>query len=263
MADDKFHQRFNIDLGVDEAKRRFVNRASILVIHEGFYRLARRDISNADVFERFICKKLGEKYKGYACLSTILGEDFIMHLRALEAMYEYSDTQHWADRGAKDLLNESEIDLGVRWQNGKFIVSGSPLLDEKLVDDVLIRLKSPAHKGVLHPFGKGLDHFLHSMKNPALLPDVVTDMYESLEALAKIVNNNDKDLSANREALVANLKLAEPYKRMLKEYIEYANDFARHAGERGQAKLAPSRREVEAFIYQTGLFLRLALSNET
>ncbi len=133
---------------------------------------------------------------------------------------------------------------------------------KSLVDNVLGLLNHPAYKGVLNPFVKGLDHFLHSRRNSALLSDVVTDMHESLEALAKIVNRNDKDLSANQESFVSNVKLSNPYKRMLKEYISYANDFARHAGEKGQAKPLPSRREVEAFMYQPGLFLRTVLSND-
>src|SRR5947209_309762 len=81
------------------------------------------------------------------------------------------------------------------------------------------------------------------------LPDVLRDTYDALEALAKIICNNDRDLSANREKFVSGLKLADSYKRMLKEYIEYANDFARHAGPDGKQKPLPSRREVESFMY--------------
>jgi hypothetical protein len=201
--------------------------------------------------------------KGMAVCHRSLGLTFFVHLRALEAIYANIDTKTWADRAAKQLLDDSELDLGIQWQEGKFRLSGSPLLDDKLVNDVLILLKNFAHKAVLDPFVNGLDHFLHSLRNPALLSDVVTNMHKSLEASAKIVNENDKDLSANCEAFVSNLKLSDHYKRMLKEYIRYANNTARHAEERGQAKPAPSRREVEAFIYQTGLFLRLAHSEET
>ena len=87
-------------------------------------------------------------------------------------------------------------------------------------------------------------------------------MYEALEALAKIICGKDRDLSANRESFVSELKLADSYKRMLKEYIGYANDFARHAGPDGKQKPLPARREVEGFMYLTGLFIRLALSKE-
>lgn len=262
MANDKFHQRFNIDLPIDEAKRRFVNRAHNFILHGLPGQLSSWRIGYINDIEKFICDKLGERYTGIYCLSSILGDDFFVHLRALEALFKNADTKQLTDEAAKSFIDDSELDLGVRWQNGQFIASGSPLLDEKLVDDVLIQLKKNSHyKGVLDAFGKGLDQFLRSKKNPALLADVLTDMYESLEAVAKIVNGN-KDLSANREEFVSKLKLSEHYKLMLKEYIRYANDLGRHAGKNGQPKPAPSRREVEAFIYQTGLFLRLALSDE-
>jgi hypothetical protein len=50
---------------------------------------------------------------------------------------------------------------------------------------------------------------------------------------------------------------------MLKEYIGYANDFGRHAGPEGKTKPIPSRKEVEAFMYLTGLFIRVALSKNS
>lgn len=86
-------------------------------------------------------------------------------------------------------------------------------------------------------------------------------MYEALEALAKIVAGRDKDLSANAEAFISAVKLSNGYKRILKEYIVYANTI-RHAGKAGQAKPDLMRKEVESFVYMTGLFIRLAVIDE-
>lgn len=86
-------------------------------------------------------------------------------------------------------------------------------------------------------------------------------MYDALEALSKIVCGNDKGINANRDAFISKLGLHASYNTMLAEYIDYANLVARHAGEKGQAKPLPSRREVESFMYLTGLFIRVALSN--
>src|SRR5882724_8038685 len=92
------------------------------------------------------------------------------------------------------LLDASEVDLGIRWENGRFIRSGAALLDEGLVNNPLRWLRSSGYEAVRTPFEKGLSHFLHASKRPELLTDVVTDMYESLEALAKIVTGRpDKD----------------------------------------------------------------------
>src|SRR5262249_781538 len=144
--------------------------------------------------------------------------------------------------------------------NERFLQSGAPELDKALVTDPLNLLAKPEYQGVSDPFKKGLNHFLHSTKKHELLADVLTHMHEALEALAKIVGKNNNAVSVNRESFISNVDLADPYKRMLKEYIEYANKFGRHAGPQGKPKPLPSRKEVEAFMYLTGLFIRVALS---
>ncbi len=159
------------------------------------------------------------------------------------------------------ILGESEVDLGIRWdrENRRFLKSGARLLDDKLVNDLLQWLSEKKYESVLQPFQKGLDHFLHSMKRPELLSDVITDMYESLEALAKIVTHRpSKDLSSNRELFIKAVNASPQYKNLLADYITYANDF-RHAVQEGKEKTSLSEKEVESFIYLTGLFLRLAM----
>ena len=259
----KFHERFELDLGVDEAKRRFVNRVLNFLIHDTHIVACQLyGLNGWDSLERHICSKLGEQWRGSNCLALVVNNDFEKSLQAIEALYAHPNFVDLANDGITSILQDTEIDIGIRWEKGRFLPSGAPVLDEKLVNDVLGILSSSQHKGVSDPFKKGLDHFLHSTKKPALLADVLTDMHEALEALAKIICSNDRDLSANREKFLSGLKLADSYKRMLKEYIEYANDFARHAGPEGKQKPLPSRKEVEGFMYLTGLFIRLALSKE-
>lgn len=95
-------------------------------------------------------------------------------------------------------------------------------------------------------------------KRPELLSDVITDAYEALEALAKIVTGREsKDLSGNAELFIKKLGVSENYKKMLKEYISLANEF-RHAAQEGKEKPKLTIPEVESFIYLTGLFIRLA-----
>ena len=80
-----------------------------------------------------------------------------------------------------------------------------------------------------------------------------------LEALAKTVTGRpDKDLSANREMFLAKVKASDEYKQLLKDYIDYANRF-RHAEREGQRRPELSRKEVESFVYLTGVFIRLAM----
>lgn len=255
----KFHQRFNIEVSLDNARRSFVNRVNNFIVPDLLMNVFRKiGSASANDLEKYLCSKLGERWNGWGCLQNVLLDDYHLHLRAVEALFENSATKDLTDRTIKKILLDSEIDIGIRWDNGHFLPSGSPLLDEKLVNDVLGFLGAKGHDGVLMPFRKGLDHFLHSVKKPELLVDVITDMYEALEALAKIITARDRDLSANAELLISKLNVSEEYKPILKAYIAYANEF-RHAAEMGQKKATPSRQEVESFIYLTGLFVRLAM----
>ncbi len=52
------------------------------------------------------------------------------------------------------------------------------------------------------------------------------------------------------------------FKPMLKAYINYAHTAARHAASLRMGKPRISYRETEVFVYQTGVYLRLAMSAE-
>lgn len=157
-------------------------------------------------------------------------------------------------------LRDCELDLGVRYETGVFVRSGAKLLDDKLVNEVLRWLSDKNYRTVMEPFSKGLEHLLKSEKYPAVLSDVVTDMYEALEALSKIVTNRDRDLSGNAELFLNNLGTSQAYKKILKEYIAYANSF-RHAASANEPKPSLSIAEVESFTYLTGVFIRLAIES--
>lgn len=257
-----YHERFGIELGVAEAKRRFINRALNFVLNEVLPAEVRGH-EHREKLERYICSKLGERYAGLGCLERILETDFDRCLRTLESLYEYPDFKDTVACRIPSILTETEIDIGIRWSKGQFLPAGAPILDQALVSDPLNLLDTQTYKGVSDAFSKGLDHFLHSTQNPSLLADVITDMYDSLEGLAKIVCGNDKGINANRDALITELALHPSYRKMLSEYIDYANLIARHAGEKGRAKPMPSRKEVEAFVYLTGVFIRVALSQNS
>ncbi|MBA7699374.1 hypothetical protein ES703_108069 [subsurface metagenome] len=76
--------------------------------------------------------------------------------------------------------------------------------------------------------------------------------------MAKLVTGRDRDLSGNAELFISKLKLIEYYKGMLKDYIDFACDY-RHAVKLGEKRRPLLRNEVEAFIYTSGLFIRLAV----
>ncbi len=271
-----FHERFEIEIGIDEAKRRFVNR----VRNKIFGQLLGEDKSSYYIIHRETLRDLahglGEEYTTIKSFSQYIRDDSQIHginyggdvfhkcLHALEVIYKSLSLQDDSTKNMlsvyiNTILKDSEIDLGITWKDGAFIRSGAKILDEKLVNESLRWLSDPKYKNVYDPFVKGLSHFLESEKRPEVLSDVITDMYESLEALAKIVTGrHGKDLSANAETFIQKVKASEHYKRMLKEYIAYANEF-RHAA--GEQRIRPSLStpEAEFFIYLTGLFIRLVI----
>lgn len=263
----KFHERFGIELGIEEGKRRFVNRVlNVLSIDVPSiaFRYHRED--GWFEVERYLCSRLGERYTRTCCLKELMGADFDKCLRALEALYEYP---RW--KGANNpiepiitgILHETEIDIGIRWESGQFLPAGAPALDDALVNDPLNLLNTAEYEEVAKAFQNGLNHLLHSIKNENLLANVVADMYKALEGLFKIVCGNNKGINANRDSFIKTLSLNPSYNEMLDAYIDYANLMARHASEQGQARPPLPRKEVEAFVYLTGLFIRLALSKDS
>lgn len=254
----KFTDRFDITVDIKEAQKRFVNRAYNLVFYHFFYSLREDDHYH---IQREIVSALGDKYSIHTNLADQIGDDFHRNLLALETFYRIIKISYHqrVNNFIKQILNESEVDIGVRWEGGRFIRAGAKLLDDKLVNDILHWLRNVNYKNVLLPFEKGLEHFLQSEKRPEILSDVITDMYESLEALSKIITNRPKkDLSSNRELFIAKVNASPSYKKLLAEYINYANEF-RHAAEEGRTKPSLISTEVESFIYLTGVFIRLAI----
>jgi hypothetical protein len=254
----KFHERFKIKVDVDEARRRFVNRVHNIIFENFLFE--HFEYQQVEI-ERAILTHLGDRALGSTRpLPDKIGADFHRNLEAVEGFYGIiQPSSHELDGIIVQLIDTAEVDLGIGWRDGQFVPSGAKILDKQIVNDVLDWLRRPGFENVLGPFEKGLGHLLRARKNPAQLADVVTDMYESLEAMAKIVTARpDKDLSANRELFVHKVEASDEYKPILKDYVEYACRF-RHAASGSRPKPKLSAKEVESFVYLTGLFLRLAM----
>jgi hypothetical protein len=257
-----FHARFAIPVGVEETRRWFVNRIKNQVFDEyfhakdGFGLMRPPDALKA---LRATANALGEEFHPRTGLANYVKDDFFRCMRAVEGIHSVcsADDKTELDGLVHSILSDSELDLGVSWSNGLFLPTGAALLDEVLVNDQLRWLDKLEYKSVRAPFEKGLSLLLEAQKKPQVLSAVVTDMYESLEAMARIVTGNEKDLSANKELFISRIKASGKYKELLTCYIDYANEF-RHAARKGREKPQLSIAETESFVYLTGLFLRLA-----
>jgi len=260
-----YHERFSISTDLEDAQKQFVNRLLNLIDNE--FPVLQALPSNrslwADNVLEHIALNLGVRYypiKGFIAYS---GEEYtdqiLKSVEVLcEASYGFPEFLATLDEGIKSAISMSEVDLGIEWRDGVFWRSGAKLLDEELVNEPLRWLAAPKYKNVLEPFQKGLRHYLEASRDPKKLSDTITDMYEALEALARIANHNNSTLGANAENFISNLELDPHYAKMLKDYCEYAHQY-RHAAKQDQERITPKPQEVEAFIYATGLFIRLAI----
>ena len=258
----KFHERFGIKVAVGNARENFINRIFNKVFDKALLLLHSEAALDYPDLLFAVANVFGERVDQVLDLKAYIGGDFYRCLMAVEAVHKYLRHPEYKNAISSivlGILEQSEVDLGIEWRDGLFVPRGAGYLDDKLVKEPLKWLSEPKYKTVHDPFEKGLRDFLKSQNDAEELPHVVGDMYEAMEALAKIVcHRHDKDLSGNRELFLMEVKASQEYKQLLKDYIEYANHF-RHATAPGKPKPRLSSREVESFIYMTGLFIRLAM----
>ena len=167
----KFNERFNIEVGAEEAQQRFVNRAYNELYLSFFWDLPDNQRSK---IHKGVASALGDRFQHNQTLDKLVGQDFLRNLHAIEAFYgelnQYSSYQQ--DRAIqiiRGLLSKSEIDLGIDWQDGKFYRKGAKLLDEALVNDSLHWLRNKSYESVQKPFEKGLRHLLEAHVRMELL----------------------------------------------------------------------------------------------
>lgn len=257
MENNKFHERFDIEVNVKDAKAHFINRTNNLIFSELYIR--QTDLIQRNMYQR-AASYIGARYRYGNTYISYVGSNFLNCLRSIEStfnLFQELGEEKQILLIIEKLFELTEVDIGVKWQNGRFIKTGAKELDEKLVNDSLQWINKYSYETVRVPFEKSLRHLLESEKDSTKLSDVITDSYEAIEALAKIINENDRDLSANREQFIKNVKASDEYKKILREYIDYANNF-RHAIKEGEEKPNIKTSEAESFVYLTGLFIRLA-----
>ena len=262
----KFHERFDIDVPFEESQFRFLNRIHALVLNEytGFMRTIRPMSIYSDVLGNVI-SALGMEYTGPNVLNYT-SHDFLPSLHAVEAIYEsisdiFPDMTSRITGAISRCFYQTEVDIGIRWENGLFYRTGAEELDETLVNQPLKWLRDQSFETVLIPYEKALRDFLVLDLSNERLSDVITDAYEAIEALAKIVCENNRDLSANAELFISTVNASDEYKPILRAYIRYANNF-RHASNEGDSKPQLKRPEVESFVYMTGVIIRLVTQSE-
>ena len=261
-----FHERFDIPVDIEAERQKFINRVCnrIFDTWDYFYStlppLALNMVFQAIVSELGI--RHGKKLKSiYNCINT---DNYLEVLRGIEVIYNnstYFDMKLIIDKNMKDhIIPTSELDLGIRWQNGKFIRTGAKLFDEKIVDDVLKWLGGKGYKTVIEPFEQARNHLLESESRPQVLSHVITKSYEALEALSLILVGKS-NLRGNKELFVKKINGDDFHKKILKEYVEYGCLYRHSPKPNGSPRPQLSIAKAEFFFYFTGTFIRLAMEN--
>lgn len=258
-----FYKRFNINLDHDAVEERFINRLYSGIFDELIPVNTDWKIRRL----RSIGAKLGIMVNLRQGIAAMIERDKDNCLDSIEALYEDAVDQEtnniqckpFIDQRLNAIFRDSEGDLGIEWRDGQFWRTGAKLLDEKLVNEDLKWLADQGLEHVYEPFEKALRDYSESISRPEKLRDVITDMHEALEAMAKIVTGKDQDLSGNREKFISQLNLTKFHREMLKLYIDYANRMFRHAQAPEAERNEIFNSEAENFIYFTGIYIRFAI----
>lgn len=282
----EFRKRMGLEkIDIDEARKRFLNRVDVSILR--WLQDNNGRIFYDENFIWWISEELGEawgdrvKTRDYesgfwsdVTLETMTKGEFFQTLLIIEKAYQYivedkpgRIINRYGFNRQNELINLynfnermnriillSETDLGVFWKEGKFYLSGAKELDDALIGDTLEWLSK--YQKTQKQFSISLDHYKKSLQNVAAGKDAITNAYTSIEALTKEVLNNDKSFDKNSDALVDKLGLIKEYKNIVHYYKQLAHEYgSRHAGSN------PTHKEVEAFVYLTGLLLRLIASS--
>ena len=122
---------------------------------------------------------------------------------------------------------------------------------------MLTWLKGEEFREVRAALEKALRHLMGSVARPELRKDVITDTYEALESLSKIVTGTSRDLSGNRELFLSKIKAPAEIHNLVKEYIDFGCEYRHGAG--AAARPTPSEADTEMYLYLTGALIRRAL----
>ena len=128
-----FHERFDIDVGADEARQRFLNRASNSVFDHVSHSLTTFKKNYPTDFyytvKRHVANALGQRYDSSKRFEHYIHNDFRRCLQALEALYamlEGRPIQARVSERIDGVIRDSEVDLGISWQPPMFVRTGAP-----------------------------------------------------------------------------------------------------------------------------------------
>jgi len=264
----ELYRRFNINVSLVDSQNKFVNKINNVLFCEtspDYKQFNSGDLSWS------LCNKLGLEYLKYELpgLETYLQQipffDYLLRIQCILIILwerkEYLKQYNLLTDIINKAINDSPFDLGIRLKYSKtkvvqIIPSGAPLLDQKLVDDVLGVLDGKDKNAIKTAFEKGLKEFSESLKDKNKVKNVVRDMQLACDEVVKFLFN-EKNLgfkhvfNDNRAEKIGLNKYQTQVFYNLNEYID---KMAKH-----KADSEISIEDAEYVIYLTGIFIRLTL----
>lgn len=274
-----FNKRFGKEININDLKINFIN----VVNHYLIEPLDEKDGNNYTNYNKrlfdFIAIEFNlnpseviEKYNKnsmYAYevykppLSTFSNNDFEKTLLLIEVIHDYffDSDEYEKNMWLKNIeatvniaLNQP-ISLGITWRDGKFYPEGIMEFNEKLISDVLKWLQS--NPRIQSLYKNALDHYSRSLKEPIKRKDAISNSFQAVEKLTQeFLDSKKGSFDNNFNALTEKVNLDKEWKKIFNSYKELSKEFGRHAGNKN---FIPESEDTEAFLYLSGLILRLIL----
>lgn len=260
------YKNLGINNTIENEKRAFVNRS--LTFLDSFLEKKLSYDRRKDFFIR-ICYQLGANghdilnqynsrsisFETVPDITKTFEYDYFTTLRVLVLVRQYFsyDTKNARifDDEIENILNLCITDLGISYQSGMFFPKGEQLLDKELIGRALSILSNYPNEDT--DLRTAIKNHTEDSKY-----GVIENCYRCIEGLLRSILNNNKTLIDNKADIIKRLGLSEHWKKILAQYIEYGNEYGRHASEKRHDFTAT---EVEAYLYTTCLLVRLIIKS--
>lgn len=279
-----FNKRFGKTIDPEEVKRDFINKITHYLIEPldeqvGWYY---DDYSNSTRIFNFVAMEFNQNptniirtrnrnnfspYETYRPSFKIFSDgDFEKTLLLIEIFYDYLSkhsipgygNEQWPEKIDKIVAHalNQPISIGVSWRDGRFYPEGVEEFDEKLISDVLKWLETKPKIQALYK--NALDQYSQSLSDPIKRKDVISNSFQAVEKLTQeFLESPKQSFDNNFNDLVNKLRLDKEWKKIFNSYRELSKEFGRHAGRTDN--FIPNQEDTEAFLYLSGLIMRLAL----
>ncbi|MFA6423914.1 MAG: hypothetical protein WCV83_01210 [Candidatus Magasanikbacteria bacterium] len=279
-----FNKRFGKTVDPEEVKHDFVNKITHYLIEPLDEKAGLRygEYSNSTEIFNFVAMEFNQNPTNIIYLHNrnhFYSDDiyrpsfkifsdgvFEKTLILVEIFYDYLSTHSIPGTGEKQwseninkivayALNQP-VSLGISWRDGKFYPEGAEEFDEKLISDVLKWLEQKPKIQALYK--NALDQYSQSLSDNIKRKDVMSNAFQAVEQLTQEYLKSPKpSFDNNFNSLVDKLVIDKEWKKIFNSYKELSKEFGRHAG--SGDSFIPTQEDTEAFLYLSGLIMRLIL----